>query len=207
MSLHRPQTNDHKGPPVRIGEVIEASTAGFAAQCYRLYDGPPLGSLVRCGDESPIYGIVCEVTTRGGGMDGRRPMPRGHDEETEERVYLSNPQLSRLLQTEISCVSVGHHSNGRLLRHLAPLPPRILSFVYRTDDDELREFTSSLDFMPNLLADSVDVSDEAIAAFLRRSSETWPDPERFLVDAGRQLATLLAGEMQRLNNLLRRVSS
>ena len=206
MSLHQPQANDRKAPPARIGEVVEASTARFAAQCYRLYDGPPLGSLVRCGDESPIYGIVCEVTTQS--MDpGRRPAPRGHDEETEEGVYLSNPQLSRLLQTEIRCVSVGHRVNGQLLRHPSLLPPRILSFVYWTGDDELREFTGSLDFMPNLLADSVDASDEVIAAFLRRSSKAWPEPERFLVDAGRQLATLLAGEIQRLNNLLRRVSS
>ena len=33
----------------RIGEVIEASTNGFTAQCYELYQLPPLGSPVLKG--------------------------------------------------------------------------------------------------------------------------------------------------------------
>ena len=32
--------------PQRVGEVIQASTTDFVAQCYELYQIPPLGSLV-----------------------------------------------------------------------------------------------------------------------------------------------------------------
>ena len=66
----------------RAGEVIEASTTDFVAQCYELYDAPPLGSLVRTGSD-PIYGIVHGVATRS--MDpARHPIPRGRDEDGEE---------------------------------------------------------------------------------------------------------------------------
>ena len=73
----------------RIAEVIEASTAQFTAQCYELYELPPLGSLVKTGD---IYGIVCHAETAGL-EPGRRPIARGKDEASEEAVYQSSPQL------------------------------------------------------------------------------------------------------------------
>jgi hypothetical protein len=31
----------------RVGEIIEACTTDFTAQCYELYKSPPLGSLVK----------------------------------------------------------------------------------------------------------------------------------------------------------------
>ena len=192
-------------PNSRIGEVVEASTAGFITQCYRLYEAPLLGSLVRSGDDTPIYGIIHEVATRS--MDpARHPIPRGQDQDTEEAVYLSNPQLSRLLLTEFRSVVVGHQSDGGLRRYVAPLPPRIHSFVYRCPDDELQTFSSSLEFLPALLAAPIGAPDDVIASFLRQASASHPEPERFLVEAGKKLAVHLGGELQRLNNVLRRLS-
>jgi hypothetical protein len=50
--------------PQRVGEVIEASTAEFTAQCYELYQIPPLGSLVKTKDQSlELYGIVYNAAT------------------------------------------------------------------------------------------------------------------------------------------------
>ncbi len=46
----------------RVGEVIEATSTSVVAQCYRLYDTPPLGSLVRSGTP-PLYAVVSRVTT------------------------------------------------------------------------------------------------------------------------------------------------
>ena len=193
-------------PPERVGEVVDASTTEFTAQCYRLYEAPPLGSLVRCGDDSAIFGIVFEVATRS--MDPtRHPIARGRDEETEEAVYLNNPQISRLLLTDFRSAVVGHRTDGNLRRFLAPLPPRIHSFVYRCNEEELRGFSDSLDFMPILFALPVSATDDVVAAFLRRASASHPEPERFLVDAGKELATLLGGQLQRLNSVLRRLST
>ena len=197
---------------LRLGEVVEASTTQIIAQCYDLYTAPPLGSLVTCGmsdvaggDGDMIYGIVCEVSTRS--IDpGRRPIARGRDEDDEDAVYEANPQLSRLLSTEFRALVVGHRRAGVLYRWLAPLPPRIHSFVYACSDDDLREFSSALDFAPILLSAPIVATDDVLAAFLKTASAVHRDPGRFLVSAGRQLTPLLGGELQRLNGILRRIA-
>ena len=203
-------------PDARVGEVVEATTTGFTTQCYRLYESPPLGSLVRGGDASAVYGIVYEVATRS--MDpARHPIPRGGGEDTEEAVYLNNPQLNRLLITEFHSVIVGFRDAApaaqpaislqpELRRYLAPLPLRIHSFVYECGDDEVRAFGASLDFVPLILAAPTSAQDDVIASFLRQASLAHPDPHGFLVKAGKELAGHFTGQLQRLNNVLRRLS-
>ena len=196
----------------RLGEVVVASTVQITAQCYELYTAPPLGSLVQCrtsdgasDDDDAVFGIVFEVSTRS--MDpGRRPIARGRDEDDEDAVYEANPQLSRLLSTEFNALVVGHRREGTLFRWLAPLPPRIHSFVYACSDDDLRDFSSALDFAPILLSAPIVATDDVLAAFLKTASAVHSDPSGFLVRAGRQLTPLLGGELQRLNGILRRIA-
>ena len=185
--------------------MIEASTTEFASQCYELYEAPPLGTLVRTGDDSPTYGIVHEVATRSPDP-GRRPIPRGRDEDTEEGVYQSHPQLARLLRTEFRSMVVGHRLDGLLRRYLGPVPPRIYSFVFQCDDEEVRLFSDSLEFLPILLAARIDATDDVIASFLRQASLCDPDPERFLIRSGKELAALLSDDVRRLTGVLRRIS-
>ena len=98
-------------PEPRLGEVVETSTTGFWTQCYRLYESPPLGALVRTGGPYPAYAVVYHVSTQG--IDtSRRPVARGADEASEEDVYLSNPQLSQLLRTDFQAIVVGHSLEG-----------------------------------------------------------------------------------------------
>ncbi len=97
----------------RVGEVIEASTTVFTAQCYELYGSPALGSLVKTGDGTvEQYGIVYETVTAGI-EPGRRPIARGKDESDEEDVYKNNPQLLKLLRTEFSSLVVGYRGDIR----------------------------------------------------------------------------------------------
>ncbi|MCH7800306.1 MAG: hypothetical protein IIC24_02070 [Chloroflexi bacterium] len=191
----------------RLGEVIEASTTEFTIQSYELYDAPPLGSLVRCGSSEVgvVYGIVFEVATRS--LDSaRRPIARGRDEDSEAAIYQENPQLSRLLTTEFRALTVGYLDDETLRRWLAPLPPRIHSFVRSCHGDELREFSKSLEFVPILLSAPTAATDDVLAAFLRQASESYPEPETFLIEAGRQLTPLLGDQLHRLNNLLQRLA-
>ena len=189
----------------RFGEIVEATTTEFTTQCYRLYEAPALGGLVRCGDDSPVYGIVYEVATHS--MDpGRHPIARGQDEETEEGVYTSNPQLTRLLLTGFRSLVVGHRSGGEVRRYLSPVPPRIHSFVHGCAGDDLKEFSSSLDFVPLLFAAPGSATDDVIASFVRQASAVHTDPELYLLGAGKELATLLGDQVQRLNAILRRIS-
>jgi len=199
------QTAGNSDNESRVGEVIEASTTEFATQCHKLYEAPPLGSLVKSGGENPIYGVVADVSTQS--MDpGRRPVAMGSGESTVEAVYEHNPQLTRLLTTEFRSVVVGHRADGRLNRYLAPLPPRIHDFVYLCSPRELAEFSGSLEFLSILLSTHVGSPDDVTASFLRRASLAHPEPRTHLVAAGKELATLLTGQLQRLNGILRRLS-
>ncbi len=191
----------------RVGEVVEAATSGFVAQCSRLYEAPPLGALVRCGPSaSAVYGVVAEVETRS--LDpGRRPMAVGREGDTDDDVYRRNPQISRLLSTEITAVTVAHDGDGgRLLRYLPPSPPRIHAFVSLCSGGELRRLSDSLDFLRGVLSAHVTSPDDVAAAFLRQAAAVHEDPEAFLVAAGRELAALLSSEIPRLNSLLKRLS-
>ena len=165
----------------RIGEVVESSSIQFTVQCYDLYKSPNIGTLVKCGEDPQLFGIVYDVSNKS--MDpARRPVPRGRNENNEEGVYLSNPQLIRLLITEIKCVLVGYKSVGEIVQSPISLPPKIHSFVLECLNEELREFSSSLDFLPILLESSVLTSiDEVIASFLLKSSKTHNDASQFLI--------------------------
>ncbi len=190
---------------VPIGEVVEASTTAFVAQCHELYGSPPLGALIKTGGEDTVYGVVGDVGTRS--LDpGRRPMAMGVGEADVEAVYSRNPQLGRLLSTEFRSVVVGHVADGRLNNYVAPLPPKIHDMVYPCRTEEVSDFSGSLHFLPLLLSAQVDSPDDVAAAFLRGVSRAHTDPRAFLVIAGRELASLLGGDLQRLNGILRRLA-
>ena len=190
----------------RVGEVIEASTTGFTAQCYELYQLPPLGSLVRTGDPAvELYGIVCNAKTASL-EPGRRPIARGRDEESEEAVYQSSPQLARLLRSEFGALVVGYREEDRLYQHLPPQPARIHGFVYQCSTDEVKDFSQSFDFLNIMLNAPLPVpAEELVAASLRRMSQAHEDKRAFLVAAGRELAVLLSGNLSSLNAILGRI--
>ncbi len=190
----------------RVGEVIEAGTTEFTAQCYELYQSPPLGSLVKTKDSSvESYGIVYHATTTSL-EPGRRPIARGKDEASEEAIYQSSPQLLKLLRSEFSALVVGHREGDKFYHYLPPQPARIHSFVYQCSPEEVKEFSQSFAFLNILLSTSLPVSaDELIAACLRQMSQAHEDPNAFLVAAGKELAILLSGEFKQLKAILERV--
>ena len=190
----------------RVGEVIEASTTEFVAQCYELYQSPPLGSLVKTRDEAvELYGIVYNAATTSL-EPGRRPIARGKDEATEEEIYRSSPQLLKLLRSEFSALVVGHRQDDKLYHYLPPKPARIHGFVYLCPPKEVKEFSQSFNFLKILLNARLAVpADELIAACLRRMSQAHEDRNAFLVAAGKELAMLLGGDFNQLKNILERV--
>lgn len=188
--------------------MIEASSTQFVAECYELYQLPPLGSLVRVGDSSSEQlGVVCDATTASL-EPGRRPIARGRDEASEEAIYRSSPQLVRLLRSEFSALVVGHRDGGELRQYLPPRPARIHGFVYACSVEQVREFGRSLAFLNLLLRSPLPVSsEELVAACLRRMGAAQEDPRSFLVGGGRELSRLLGGEFGRLRAILERLGS
>jgi hypothetical protein len=193
-------------PATKVGEVVQASTQEFVAQCYELHQPPPFASLVRTKEgETDIFGVVYHAET-GSLEPGRRPVARGREETEEEGVYRAHPQLSRLLRTEFKAWVVGHRAGGRLVQALSPRPPRLHSFVYLAKTDDMSEFGSSLQFLGPLVMAPLPPREELITAFLLQLAESREDRGEFLLRAGKELTLLLRGEVPRLQSLLRRLS-
>jgi hypothetical protein len=194
------------GEEQRVGEVVEASSTDFVAQCYELYQSPALGSLVRTRDMSvELYGIVYHATTTSL-EPGRRPIARGKDEVAEEEIYRSSPQLLRLLKSEFSALVVGHRQGEKLYHYLPPKPARIHGFVYQCPSEEVKQFSQSFDFLNLLVNTHLPVSvDELVAASLRQMSQAYEDRHTFLVAAGKELALLLSGQFNQLKAILGRI--
>lgn len=200
----KPKVKDRHGS--KIAEVIEASSAEFTAQCYKLDQAPPLGSLVKTQDKSgEIYGVVYNVETHSL-EPGRRVVARGQNLEAEEEIFTANPQLSRLLTTDIKVLVVGHVEGKNWHHYLPPKPASIHSFVYTCQFEEIRAFTQSLDFLSLLVSAKISVPvDEVVGACLRYASQTHRDPNAFLVRAGKELACIMSSDINRLNSFLKRL--
>ncbi|MDD4924041.1 MAG: hypothetical protein PHF74_04315 [Dehalococcoidales bacterium] len=190
----------------RVGEVIRSATSGFTAQCYELDRFPHLGGLVKTKNiGAQIYGIVFNATT--GGIDpGRKPLARGKDEVSEEALYKSSPQISKLLKSEFEALVVGYKEDNKVFQYLPPQPAPIHSFVYLCPTQEVIEFSRSFEFLYTLLNSAVTLPhEELIAAVLRNMSLVQEDKHAFLVSAGKHLATILSGDFNRLRTILERI--
>jgi hypothetical protein len=201
----KPKIKEHSA---KIGEVIETSSAEFTSQCYQLDQAPPLGSLVKTGDNlSEIYGVVYNVETHGF-EPGRRVVARGENLEAKEEIFAANPQLFKLLTTDFRVLIVGY-TDGKFIHHY--LPPRSASihgFVYMCQSEEIKAFTESLDFLSLIVNAKLPVPvDEVAGACIRYASQVYADSDVFLVKAGKELARLLSRDVNRLNSLLKRLKT
>ena len=194
----------------RVGEVIESRTTAFVAQCYRLHEPPPLGSLVKVkGGHTEVFAVVSDVSTTPI-QPGRRPVARGMEESNQEEIFNHNPQLEKLLRTIFQAqivgftpVEEGSGKGRRVFQHLPPQPPRIHAFVHQCDRDEAVGFASSVEFLNILVRADAPARDEVILACLNSLGTGLEDGHQLMVKAGKELSQLLAGEPQRLNVILK----
>ena len=191
----------------KIAEVIAAGTTEFTAECYELYDIPPLGSLVFTFDPPlEILAVVYHATTSGI-EPGRRPVARGKNEISDEDVYRANPQLTKLLRSEFQALVLGHTVNDTFLPYLPPKPARLHSFVHTCPTAKMLQVGQSLDFLSLLVnAPAPTPPEELIAATLREISRVQTDPASFLIDAGKKLTGLYTGDYRKLKAILGRLS-
>lgn len=191
----------------RVGEVITASTTSFTAECHELYQIPPLGSLLKINEGNLVlYGILYHATTQSLEA-GRRPIARGQYSTNSETIYDDNPQLTELLRSEFTALVIGHKQDSQLHYYLPPMPARIHSFVYQCPSREVREFSESWDFLYLIIDPRMSIpTEELIAACLRYMSQFYDDRRNFLTTAGKQLAKILGGDLDRLKLILARMS-
>jgi hypothetical protein len=199
----------------RIGEVIESSTTGFTAGAYELLAAPPFGALVRAQSRTEgmaIYGLVYEIRT-GSKEPGGRALVRGRTytgrELYDAEIYQEHPDLAEVLQTEFSAITVGFVEDDRIYQYLPPQPPPVHYSVYECAGDELVRFTERFDCFRTLLFAYQMPSDELLSAVIRAAARARADlsggERSYLVQAGREVASLLKDDYDRLTAILRRI--
>ncbi len=195
----------------RIGEVIESSTTSFTAGAYELLAAPPFGALVRAQSRTPglaIYGLIYEIRT-GSKEPGGRAVVRGRTYTGrnlyDAEIYHEHPDLAEVLQTEFSAITVGYVDNERIYQYLPPQPPPVHYSVYECLPNEVLRFSERCEFFRTLLFASHIPSDELLAAAIRNAAHARANEQAYLIHAGRQMASLLKDDYDRLAALLRRI--
>lgn len=195
----------------RIGEIVESSTTRFTAGAYQLLEAPSFGTLVRAStrtDGRCIYGLVCDIAT-GSKEPGGRAVLRGRTYTGrilyDEEIYREHPDLGEVLQTEFSAITVGFAEHDTIYHYLPPHPPPVHYSVYECSPDELTRFSESCDFFRAVLFTPHIPGDELLAATVRTVASVRPDRWDYLIRAGREIASLLKDDYDRLSALLRRI--
>ena len=215
-----------------IGEVIEASTSEFAAESRTLHAPPSFGSFVKvllaqgeiehptsnkvedkvmddpfdesiCTLQPAVYAIVHQAST--GPVDSSRRLRAYWKDEQE--LNDEQPELAEwLLVTDFHATIIGHSCSSGVRQFLPPQPPKLHAFVYPCMPEEIRVITSRMDFLRTLSNSQTAQSEEIIAACIREAYAASGGNFNFLVAAGKELASLLKDDYDRLHAIMRRVA-
>jgi hypothetical protein len=191
---------------LRIGEIIETTTTTFVAGAYQLHASPPFGALVRAEGRDGVaaYGLVYNIATTSRELGGRA-LVRGREGMYDGDIYLENPDLEAVLQTEFQALIVGFCDGPVIRQHLPAYPPPMHYSVHLCPADEVRRFSERLQFCRTVLQAADVPQEELVAATLRLAAAVQPDPYVFLVNAARTLAVLLREEHPRFVAIVERI--
>jgi len=194
-----------------IGEVIASESKSFKAQVVSANLIPAFGEWVevRLADGSVVLGVVYSVQ--------HESIEPGRQVEalrrTKDELALEMPHVFELLRTVFSCLIVGYRtSQGAFRQTIPPNPPALHDFVFVTDQELLKDIKPPYDFFRLILAGSTSglPTDDLFVTIFQKLSNAKPlDRERILVlvEAGRALSRFLGDDHERLQAVLRRVSS
>jgi hypothetical protein len=187
-----------------VGEVIAVATTSFEAQSYRLNEAPPFGSLVlTSGPDGLGHFGLCYGTETGGIEPGRHPIAWGRPDDVDGDVYARQPQLAHVLRTTFQCALVGFRdADGVPVQRVPARPPRVHERVCTAPDAQVRAFFVDVAYMRFLLRASVPNVEDLLAASIVHGYHAMGDDRRFLVQAGRAVARLLATDHERLTAVL-----
>ncbi|HZD60795.1 MAG TPA: hypothetical protein VE439_10140 [Anaerolineae bacterium] len=187
----------------RIGEVIQVYTTRFLAQSDDLSTPPHFGSFVRAESQGmPIYGLVYNVYEAS--IDpNRRAMAYGIE---REELFRHQPQIAEFLKVEFEAAIIGFNDIGYIRAYLPPFPPRIHSFVYPCNRQEVLDLTEDLEFIRSINALPGLPIEELAAASIRLAYAERENDRAFLMRAGQEIAQLLKDEYEKARSIIRRIS-
>ena len=190
-----------------IGRVTRCSIRGFVG-AIRLPepDIPTFGSYCKANaqqGQSQVIGLIYDIAIE-------------DDEFTRQIATVENPpaeqvadhQIVRTVPIEVSALTIGYMRDGNYYQTLPPQPPLTLASIHALRSEEILAFTNRLDFLPLILAVATIPVDELLTAAIRGAALARPESERsrFLVEAGRACARLMAQDLVRLENILHNVA-
>jgi len=190
---------------LHVGRVLRASTRGFALGCAVMQpDIPAFGSFVRADGQSSgeaIYGLIYDVSVEDD------PFVRQFIGANPSDEVVRDQRENRQVPIEVRVLAVGCGAEETIRHCLPAQPPVTLDWLFLCSNEEIRTFTERFDYFRLVLEAREVPADELLAASLRVAAAARPRSEResFLVEAGRELVRLLAGEPTRLEGLLRRL--
>jgi len=190
---------------INVGRIVRSSTTRFAVGCQVLKaEVPVFGSLVKVpamGNDE-VYGLIYDVRMEDDPFV--RQIASAADELGPE--YIEYMRRNRQVPIEVAILVVGYQHDGAVYHRLPPQPPLSLDVICTCTGEELVQFTEQFDYFW-LVLDSADLpADELLAANLRYAADARDTgQEDFLVEAGRELARLLAMNLTRLDAILRRI--
>ena len=185
-----------------IGEVLITSTSQFTAQAVKVNNSPAFGSFVKAiSGGATIYGVVYNIST--GSIDGnRKPIAFGKQEEI---LFKEQPQLTHLLKTEFSALTIGHRKE-KYYGNLPDNPPRIHSFVQACSDEEVIEITEDLRYLQTLIGTNLGNHEQLLSSSIRFGVNISNNKKEFLIRTGKCLLPLLKYDLDSFNNIFRSVS-
>jgi hypothetical protein len=190
-----------------IGKILRAETRAFVFGCkVPRTDVPIFGSLVKVTIQyrsATVYGLIYNIAIED---DGMTKMLSVADEVRQEDI---DWQRARRVPVEAAVLCAAYRETGAPIRYALPgQPPITLDGVHLCDDEELRQFTATPEWMRLILESRDAPCDELLAATIRQAADARPAGARetFITQSGRELARLLANDALRLEGLLRRLS-
>ena len=195
------------------GEVIESSTSELVAEARELDAAPAFGSLVHVEADFSTVGVVFNISTQSI-EPGRRAMAFGM---SANDLRMQQPQIFELLRTHFQVHVLGYMEGADPVQVLPPQPAPVHSFVHECDDELVKQWTASDEYLRNLLNRPAQrlPADDLVIALVRRAlrahdgvRETAPETAReFGMRTGKQLARLLRDDYDRLGSILRRIAA
>jgi len=192
---------------IPVGRVLRASNRGFVVGCRVMQpDIPAFGSFVRAEGRAPettIYGLIYDVVVQDD-LFVRRFIIADPPEEV-----VRDQRENRQVPIEVSVLTVGYRESDHIFHAIPPQPPVTMDTLYQCSPEEVMAFTQRFDYFRLVLSRPEVPADDLLAASLQVAAVARPAQERedFLVEAGRELARLLAGDLLRLDGLLKRLRS
>ena len=191
-----------------IGRLLRSSTVDYVFGCSVPEPEVPLfGAFVKAPaqrGQSDVIGLIYNIAIEDDPFVRQMIATPDLDE-----AYIQDQRVNRQVPIEVSVLAIGYRNGGGFIHDLPPQPPITLDRISPCDAAEIKQFTARLDYLRLILFAPDVPADELIAVSLRLAADCQPaeDRDRFLRNAGRELAKMLNRDLARLEKLLKRLKA